>query len=293
MTASAAPGRMGGYRERFYSAQDGRRLYFRDYGDARSPLAPVLCLAGLTRNSKDFAVLAERLSAEGRRVLCPDYRGRGKSEYDPDPQNYHPRTYVDDVRHLLVATNVHRVCVVGTSMGGLLAMVLGVAMPTALAGVVLNDVGPVINDRALGAILDRLGVDPPLPDWDTAAQRLQAQMPGFPRRTDEDWMTVARGTYREGGDGLLRYDWDPMLLRPLQGDRGEGVDLWPLFRALGRVPVVALRGANSELLTEDTFRTMSEEMPAMTPVVVPDTGHVPDLGEPEAQKAIDDLLARI
>jgi len=172
-------------------------------------------------------------------------------------------------------------------------MVLAVAMPTVVAGAVLNDVGPTINYGALDAILERLGDDPPLPDWDTAAARLRKQMPGFPRRTDEDWMTVARSTYRQGDDGLLRYDWDPMLLRPLQNDRGEAVDLWPLFRALGRVPVAALRGGNSELLTAETLDRMAEEMPAMVSVTVPDTGHAPGLGEPESIAAIDALLARI
>ena len=218
---------------------------------------------------------------------------RPRTVHDRDPQHYHPRTYVDDIRHLLVATNVHRVCVIGTSMGGLLAMVLAVAMPTVVAGAVLNDVGPTINYRALDAILDRLRDDPPMRDWETAAARLREQMSGFPSRTDDDWMTTARRTYRQCEDGLLRYDWDPMLLRPLQSDRGEGVDLWPMFRALGRVPVAALRGGNSDLLTSDTLERMAEEMPAMLTATVPDTGHAPELGEPESTAAIDDLLARV
>nr|WP_300500421.1 alpha/beta fold hydrolase [uncultured Rhodococcus sp.] len=146
----------GGYRERWLTAQDGLKLYFRDYqppggvtgGGPAASATPVLCLPGVSRNSKDFAPLAQRLS-QGRRVICPDYRGRGRSQYDPDWSHYHPPVYVDDIRHLLCALGVHRVHVIGTSLGGILAMVMAVAMPGTVAGAVLNDIGPEIEISGL------------------------------------------------------------------------------------------------------------------------------------------------
>ncbi|MGB1548561.1 MAG: alpha/beta fold hydrolase, partial [Alphaproteobacteria bacterium] len=136
------------YRSRHFLSQDGLRLYFRDYGDPLSEKAPLLCLAGLTRNSSDFHDLATRLMGE-RRILALDYRGRGRSDYDPDWRHYEARTYLNDIHHLLTATGVHRVVLVGTSLGGILSMALGAVMPMALAGVILNDVGPVVSTAGL------------------------------------------------------------------------------------------------------------------------------------------------
>src|SRR5579883_2367118 len=132
------------YRERHFRAQDDLELYYRDYGDPASPRLPALCLTGLTRNARDYEGLAERLSAE-RRVVSPDYRGRGRSQYDRDWRNYRPEVYLSDIRHLLIAANLERVVVIGTSLGGILAMALGVLQPAAVAAVVLNDVGPELG----------------------------------------------------------------------------------------------------------------------------------------------------
>ena len=155
------------FRERHISAQDGLQLYWRDYGNALSPRLPVLCLSGLTRNSRDFTELAERLSLT-RRVLCPDYRGRGFSARDPNWRNYEARTYLNDVLHVLTAADVHRAVVIGTSLGGLLAMALAVLRPTSVAGIVLNDIGPEITPGGLERILAYIGTNRPQPDWDTA-----------------------------------------------------------------------------------------------------------------------------
>src|SRR5262249_34199486 len=138
--------------------QDGLRLYFRDYGDPASERTPVLCLTGLTRNSADFHEVALRVAGE-RRVLAPDYRGRGRSAYDPDWRNYEPRIYVNDAAHLLAATGVERAVVIGTSLGGLLAMGLSVLRPTMVAGIVLNDIGPGLVGSGLARIMDYVGKD--------------------------------------------------------------------------------------------------------------------------------------
>src|SRR5689334_21399825 len=160
---------MPAYREGRVSVQDGLALYYRDYGDRLAGRTPMLCLSGLTRNSADFAALAERLSGD-RRVICPDYRGRGRSAYDRDWRNYDPYVYISDISHLLTATGIGRAVIVGTSMGGLLAMGLAVLRPTLVAGVVLNDIGPDVASPGLARILQYVGVDYPQSDWDTAIQ---------------------------------------------------------------------------------------------------------------------------
>lgn len=280
---------MLGCRERHLASQDNLQLYYRDYGDPLSPGLPVLCLPGLTRNSKDFHLLAVRLSRE-RRVLCPDYRGRGKSEYDPDWRRYRPTTYLDDLRHLLAATNCHRVVVIGTSMGGLLASGLAVSMPGVLAGAVLNDVGPEINAAAAARILDYAGRDRPQPDWPTATAHLREMLPTLGLETDAEWLRFTQATFREGEDGQLHFDWDPNLARYFAERQEPTPDLWALFRALGRVPVAALRGANSDVLTEATFERMRDEVPNLIHVTVAGKGHAPALDEPAALGAIDTVL---
>lgn len=282
-----------GYREGAFTCQDGLRLSFRDYGDARAPAVAVLCLAGLTRNAKDFHTLALHL-AKRRRVLCPDYRGRGRSENDPDWRRYQPRTYVDDVRHLLAATNVHEVVVIGTSLGGILAMIMAAAMPAVLKGAVLNDVGPEIGTGGLARIIAYIDSIPDFADWPSAAEFLRKTLPSFAvPEGPGGWLTMAKNTFREDPDGRLRPDWDPAIMTPIRRGEAPSVDLWALFRALGQVPVLAVRGARSDVLTAETFERMASEVPALARVTVPDVGHVPTLLEPEVMRAIDALLERV
>lgn len=277
--------------ERHYTAQDGLRLYFRDYGSPQSAAVPVLCLAGITRNSKDFHRLALTLAGE-RRVICPDYRGRGRSDYDPDWRNYHPRTYIDDVRHLLVSLNVHGVAVVGVSLGGVLAMAMGAAMPTVLKGVLLDDIGPEVPPAALAPIIAHMRDVTPLPSLAAAAERLKRTFPHLPAKTDEDWLRIAANTYRQEADGTFRCDWDPAIVRPLI-ERPSRSTLWPLFRSLKRIPVLAVRGALSDILTEDTLQRMTEAMPGLMHTTVAGVGHVPALNEPEAAEAIPRWLGDV
>ncbi|MHA1114450.1 MAG: alpha/beta fold hydrolase [Alphaproteobacteria bacterium] len=279
-----------GYRERTLAAQDGRRLYYRDYGDANAGRTPLLCLGGLTRNSKDFHNFAARL-APSRRVLCLDYRGRGRSEYDTDWRRYDPTVYLDDIRHLLAATNCHRVVVVGTSLGGLLAMGLAVTAPTAVAAVVLNDVGPALEDAGLDRILSYVGADRPQADWESAIAELRGLFPDMRFQGDAEWLAMARNTYRRGEDGLLHFDWDPAIVKPLAKGQAVMPDLWAVFGALRRIPCLALRGELSTVLSEETFARMAREKPDMTQVTVPGVGHTPSLDEPEARAALDAFLA--
>ncbi|MEM9683772.1 MAG: alpha/beta hydrolase, partial [Pseudomonadota bacterium] len=242
---------MSAFREHRYTAQDGLSLYYREYGDPLAVPVPVLCLPGLARNSKDFNRLASRLGAD-RWIICPDYRGRGRSDYDPDSEHYQPFTYIGDIYHLLAVTGMHRAVVVGTSMGGLLACAMGAMMPGVLAGVVLNDVGPDIGNDGFDRIMGYLSKDNPQPDWDSAVQAFKKLLPNLSLRTDEDWMEATKATWREGDDGMLHYDWDTRIVEPLMKKRPLP-DLWALFRSLRHVPVLAIRGGASDILLPHTL----------------------------------------
>jgi len=284
---------MPGYRDLTFSAQDGRRLYCRDYGDPLSARTPVLCLSGLTRNSADYAELADRLSTE-RRVLCLDYRGRGRSTYDPDWRHYDPYVYIGDIAHLAAVTGIGRTVVVGTSLGGLLAIGLSVLRPTLLAGVVLNDIGPNVASPGLNRILQYVGIDSPQSDWDGAVRFLKELMPTLaPKANDAWWRTHAEATYRKGADGLLHFDWDLAIAKPIERQRRAMPDLWTMFRGLSAIPTLAFRGALSDVLGEDVFRRMALEKPDLVCVTVPDVGHTPSLSEPEATEALDAFLRHL
>lgn len=287
MAGEASP-----FRERRFRAQDGLQLYYRDYGDATAPRTAILCLSGLTRNSKDFHALATRLSAQ-RRVLCPDYRGRGRSQWDPDYRNYRPEVYLGDVIALLAATNVHRAVVIGTSLGGLLAMGLAAAQPASLAGVVLNDVGPEINPDGAARIADYVGNDVRYPDYETAAAALKAQFGhAYPDISHQAWLNSAARTFVDDGEGGLRLDYDLALGKALAEQAGRPMpDLWPLFGALKHIPVLAIRGALSDVLSEATFERMAREKPDLVRVTLANRGHVPELDEPESVEALDAFLA--
>ena len=280
------------YRERWFSAQDGLNLFFRDYGSPLSPGTPLLCLGGLARNSKDYDRLARRHCGH-RRVICPDYRGRGRSSYDAEWRNYRPEVYLNDLAHLLAVCNLHRVLVCGTSMGGLLSMGLAIAKPTALAGVILNAIGPHLHHRGLTRILDYIGADHPQPDWESAVAHMKSQFPHLGLGSDERWRAFAEQTFRLDDGGVLRYDWDQALAKPLLRSRGATPDLWRLYGALDRHPVLVIRGELSDVLSEETLARMAELKPDLKSATVPGVGHTPMLDEPPAETAIDDFIAEI
>jgi pimeloyl-ACP methyl ester carboxylesterase len=279
------------YRERRLSAQDGLQLYYRDYGDRLSPRLPLLCLTGLTRNCQDFADLAAHFAAT-RRVICPDYRGRGRSAYDTDWRNYDPMVYLGDIGQILTANDLHRVVVVGTSLGGLLAMGLAVLRPTSIAAVVINDIGPDVDPGGLARIIDFIGIDRPQPDWPSAVAMLRKALPRLAIRDAQWWERFARATYREGADGALHFDWDIAIVEKLKRSVGNIQDLWPLFRALRDIPTLAVRGGISDVLSEDGLRCMIAAKPDLVAVTVPGIGHTPTLDEPEIKGVLDDFIAR-
>lgn len=283
------------FREGTVTAQDGKRLYYRDYGPRVGSPVPAVCLGGLTRNSADFHRVASRLSRDGRRVVCPDYRGRGRSDYDRDWRNYAPKGLVYDLTVMLTALDIGAVVAIGTSLGGLLAMGLAAARPTAVKGALLNDVGPELNLAGAERVRDYVSEDRVHRDWDSAVADLKTMMPDIsvPDPKEENWLRIARTTWRRGEDGLLHYDFDLNVARTLI-DPNEVPDLWPLFRALGRVPVAVVRGADSDLLLPATVERMAAARGGdLIAATVPGVGHAPNLDEPESREAIDALLARV
>lgn len=282
---------MPNYRERYLTAQDGLRLYYRDYGDPLSPRLPLLCLTGLVRNSADYADVAERHAGE-RRVICPDYRGRGRSAYDPDWRHYEPRTYINDIAHLIAANDLHRLVVLGTSLGGILTMGLAVLKPTMLGAVILNDIGPDVVGGGLARVLDYVGIDRPQPDWPSAVAYLQKLLPKLSIRSEEGWRKFAQGTFRQGDDGALHFDWDVNLATPLAETKDDVPDLWPYFGALRALPALALRGALSDMLSAETFERMALAKPDLERVTVANAGHAPTLSEPDAAAAVDAFIRR-
>jgi pimeloyl-ACP methyl ester carboxylesterase len=277
------------YRERRFTAQDGLGLCYRDYGDPLSTRRPLLCLGGLTRNAKDFHDFAGRLAGE-RRVVCPDYRGRGRSDYDPDWRNYRPETYVNDIFHLMAAANLHDAIVCGLSLGGLLAMGLSVVAPAQLAAVILDDVGPEVDDAGIERIRAYVGHDRPQPDWPAAVAEVKRLFPNLGIAEEAGWRRFAEATFREADDGRLHVDWDIALAKALRHDRH---DLWVYYRALRPFPVLAIRGALSDVLSAETFARMAEVKPDLLRVTVAGVGHAPLLDHPEVAQAIDEFLAEI
>jgi pimeloyl-ACP methyl ester carboxylesterase len=282
------------WQTRSFASSDGLTLSYRDYaGPPGAGAAPVLCLPGLTRNARDFEALALEL-ARSRRVLSPDLRGRGLSAYDPNPANYHPGTYLRDVLELLAAAGAPRVLAIGTSLGGLLTMLLAGARPSALAGAVLNDIGPVVDEQGLARIRGYVGKNGAMHTWEEAAAACRAANgAAFPGFGDADWLAFARRTCVETAGGGVRFDYDPRIAEPFAGGGATPavVDPWRLWEPLAGVPALVIRGALSDILSAATLAEMQRRKPDLRAVTVPNRGHAPLLDEPEALAAIRAFVA--
>ena len=297
MPDRTAPQIMSQFEDRFWSSRDGLRLHYREYpASSSAPAArpPVICLPGLTRNARDFEVVAERLAGEWR-VLCPDMRGRGDSAYARDSATYVPMQYVDDLRVLLEEAGIERFVAIGTSLGGIMTMLLGLTAPGLLAGAVLNDIGPVIELAGLERIKDYVGQGRSYPTWMHAARALEeTQSVVFPRFEIADWLRIAKRVMTLGQNGRIVFDYDMNIAEPFAEPASlKPIDLWPAFDALEGVPLLSLRGALSDLFSAETMAEMARRRPDAEMVTVPDVGHAPTLDEPEAVAAIARLLARI
>jgi pimeloyl-ACP methyl ester carboxylesterase len=276
----------------WWHSPDGLRLHYRDYpGDPA--LAPLLCLPGLTRNARDFELVACRLSP-GRRVIAVELRGRGESGYAPDPATYAPPNYVVDIEALLIELALPPFVIVGTSLGGILAMLLASADSDRVAGAVLNDIGPVVDAAGLARIRGYVGKGTSWPTWIHAARDLaDAQRDIHPRYDLEDWLGTAKRLCRLTPTGRIVFDYDMRIAEPMRApDIAPPPDLWPAFEALAGRPVLLVRGETSDILSRETAAAMAARLPGLDLVTVAATGHAPTLGEAEAVAGIDRLLAR-
>jgi pimeloyl-ACP methyl ester carboxylesterase len=273
-----------------FDAPDGLRLSARAWAGPGPDAPVVLCLHGLTRNSRDFEPLAEALSARWR-VVAPDQRGRGRSAYDPEPMNYNAGVQVADTFALLDRLGVGTCAIVGTSLGALMSVAMANLQPDRIAGLVLNDAGPDVDPRGLARIAGYVGKGGPVTNWAEAAAALKA-IHGVALTTydEADWLRMARATYVEDDDGL-RPDYDANLGRAFGVASGAGPDMWPAFEVCGRIPTLLIRGALSDILARETATEMARRF-GVDLAEIAGRGHAPDLSEPDARAAIDAFLAR-
>ena len=281
------------YREHHYDSACGQlRLFARDYrGEGQNDRQPLLLMHGLTRNSADFALLAAHLAGQYR-LIVPDQRGRGLSDYDRDPANYRPDVYAADMFALLASLGIERAGIIGTSMGGLIAMVMNAMRPGAFPLIVFNDIGPVLAQAALDRIKSYVGGGTVFASWDAAATACAAiNRSAFPDFGEADWLAWAQRTCRETAHGIA-FAYDPAIAQGFSEDESQPQpDMWPLWEMLGQTPVLAIRGELSDLLDRDTLAAMqARHRGPFASVEVPGRGHAPLLDEPAALAAITAFL---
>jgi pimeloyl-ACP methyl ester carboxylesterase len=293
-----------GFLDFFYTSPDGLKLHARIYGTETSHGAgaahssfPVVCLPGLTRNARDFHELALYLAADPekpRRIICFDYRGRGQSAYDPNWQNYNVGIEAGDIIAGLDALGIDQAAFIGTSRGGLIIHVLAMMRPALIKAVVLNDIGPVIEPAGLAHIRSYLENTSRSPDF-TDAVRIQRAVHGeaFPALSDADWQRFVHAIYRDE-TGAPVADFDPALINTvLAMDLSQPLpDLWPQFELLSAVPMLAIRGANSRLLSADTLGEMARRHPRFEAIAVEGQGHAPFLETGDLPDRISTFLRK-
>ncbi|MEY3906076.1 MAG: hypothetical protein RIR59_899 [Pseudomonadota bacterium] len=279
------------YTDGYWWSNDGLRLHYRDYaGDKSRP--PILCIPGLTRNVRDFEHVAQRLAGDWR-VICVDLRGRGESAYAKDPMTYVPLTYVQDIEALLAELKIKRFVAIGTSLGGIITMMMAGLKPGRIVGALLNDIGPVLDERGLERIRTSVGRSHSWPTWVHAARDLGTmQAVVYPGYKLEDWIAYAKRVCRLTQQGRIILDYDLQIAEPMARPT-EAFDLWPAYEALGTAPVAIVRGALSDLLSEHTAKDMVRRLPHARLTTVSGVGHAPALNEPAATRALGALLKAV
>ncbi|MGI9341550.1 MAG: alpha/beta fold hydrolase [Gammaproteobacteria bacterium] len=280
--------------ERFFESADGLEIYYRDYAPPEPGGLPILCLHGLTRNSRDFESIASVLNAR-HRVIAFDFRGRGRSDYDPDWSNYHPAQYVTDVWKLIDILEIDRMALIGTSLGGMMSVLMQHERPDAIAGVVLNDVGPRLDPDGIARVVANAGKLPISPDRDGAITATRENYGhAYPDWDESQWQWFADITYQRLADGRYDLNFDRNIgVAARKGVSGLRTDPWQLFAKLKYKPVLLVHGALSDILTNEIVAEMRDVKTDLEVVVVPNRGHAPVLDEPEAQNAILEFMERL
>ena len=284
---------MVAWSDRFWNSVDGLKLHYRDYDGPRDR-PPIICLPGLTRNARDFEPVADRFAGEWR-VIAVDFRGRGMSDRDPKPEQYLPAVYATDILKMLDQLGIADAVFIGTSLGGIVTMVLAGSDNERIAGAVLNDVGPELDQAGIDWIGTYVGIDTRYRSWDELRDALAARSGAkFPHWDPGAWDRFARRVGREADDGSIGFDYDMAIVANFRAaSDAPPMNAWPYYQALEGRPVTILRGALSDLLDADIAERMAREIGDVELVTVPDVGHTPNLEEPESLAAIERLLGRV
>ena len=277
---------------KYYTSDDGLKLHYRDIGDDNGKFV-IVCIPGLTRNSRDFDEFATRF-AHNNRVICVDLRGRALSDYDKNWKNYHPTTYAKDVWTLLDKLSIEKVVIMGTSLGGLIAMLMSSQNNNRIAGVIINDIGPDINPKGLERIKKYAGLLPPVKSWQEAAdQTKEVYGPWLKGIDDSQWIKLAKRAYKENNNKNPVLDMDVNISTAIKQVGPQKGDPWQLFDSLKNTETLVLRGELSDILTENILTKMHNKNPNLISTIIPDRGHVPLLNEKISLSAIDEFLMRI
>ena len=273
------------FRDVFCQSADGLKLHAKVIGPDDSTALPVLCLPGLTRTTDDFDDIARAIATSPsapRKVVAIDYRGRGLSDYDPDPAKYAVPVELGDVLAIAASLGISRAILLGTSRGGLISMAMAAAQPKLLAGVILNDIGPALEIDGLMKIKGYIANPPPRKTWDEAAHGLKELFGTvFPSLTDDEWTAWARRAFREKAGGGLERTYDLKISHTLDGlDPSNPLpQIWELFDAMAGFPLMLIHGALSDLLSVQGVKDMVTRRPDIDLVTVADQGHAPLLAD--------------
>ncbi|GAA0403895.1 alpha/beta hydrolase [Cocleimonas flava] len=283
------------YNDIWYTSENGLRLYARDYSTAldKNPNAKtILCMHGLTRNSADFEDICNQL-ADDYRLIVVDQRGRGLSDYDPDPNNYNPLIYVQDMFLLLAELKLSSVILFGTSMGGIMSMMMAAMKPDMVEALIINDVGPEIAEKGLDRLKKYVGKQTPVNTWEEAARQTEViNRIAFPDATNEDWLKFAKRLYREDENGRPVIACDPNIAIPLQDNSDNSVapDLWPVYEQILDKPMLLIRGELSDIIDVECVERMQQMKPDLEVLEIPNVGHAPLLSEEAVEPAIAKFL---
>lgn len=293
------------WQDHYWESADGLKLHYRDYpgaGDIAADRPPILCIPGLTRNARDFEPIADAFSGEWR-VICTDLRGRGQSDYAKDTSTYMPANYVADMEALFEQAGLNQVVGIGTSLGGLIVSLLAARNPDRFAAMVINDIGPEIEEQGMARIREYVGQGRSFPTWMHAARVLKDNIgEAYPDFSISEWLRITKRLMVVGNSGRITFDYDMRIAEPFlddmgtsdqEGDAADTVDMWPVFKAISGKPSLVLRGELSDILSASTLTRMQAEIPGMEAVTLPRIGHTPTLDEPEALAGIARLLAKV